>query len=494
MSVSTHTYLAMDFGASSGRAEIVRLTDGQITLEEIHRFENRPVRLNGRLYWDFPYLFGETLAALRICREQGIQIDSIGVDTWGVDFGLLDRAGRLVSNPVHYRDSRTEDIHLYSDSIVTRDKIFETTGCEPWAISSLFQLLAMQKENDPALDSAVHFLNMPDLFNYFLTGRRCSEKSIVSTGNLMTADGRWAIDLLKKFNLPNLFSELIEPGETVGYLQEAIQESTGLRGEIPVIAACGHDTAAVAAAVPAEAGGNDWAFISCGTWSILGALTDQPITQPDFLKAGFSNEYTLGGWFSCANITGLWIVQELRRQWNTAEVPCTFAQLEQEAKSSKYQGLIEVSDSRFMAPANMEETVREALIQNGEAVPKTRGDLVRCVYRSLAREYAAKLADLSQHTGRTFDRLYLVGGGAQSKLLCQFTADACGLTIDAGVDQCTALGNALTQAVALGHLADAEAARETVRNSFHLDRYRPDRPSSQEFTSQRINTPEGEYV
>ncbi|MCK5173207.1 MAG: rhamnulokinase [Planctomycetes bacterium] len=467
------TYLAIDLGAESGRGVIVTLEAGKVQMEEIHRFANRPVRIGDTLFWDFPFLFAETLATLRICADRDIGLDAIGIDTWGVDFGLLGPDDRLLSNPVHYRDSRTENIHDYSNPVMSRQDIFSATCCEPWTISSLFQLLAMQRDSSPILPVTQTFLNIPDLFNFFLTGVKASERSIVSTGSLLAPDGAWSREVIEKFSLPDIFKNLVEPGTVLGPLLPAIQQQTGL-SDIPVIATCGHDTSAVAAAVPADpAAGDNWTFLSCGTWSILGRLCPEPITTPKSFDNGFCNEYTLGGWFICRNILGLWLVQELKRKWDCPEDPWDYNRMTKEAADAESVAMVDVADTCLLAPADMETALTDLLGRLGQAKPESRGQLVRCVLESLALEYAYKLNVLDDVAGKKTEAVYMVGGGIANTLLCQLTANACGLTIHAGADQCTALGNALTQAVALGHLKDPQEIRTVMRNSFEMITYKP---------------------
>jgi rhamnulokinase len=439
-------------------------------MEEIHRFVNRPVRLGGTLYWDFPFLFAEIVAALKICAERNVELEAIGIDTWGVDFGLLGADDKLVGLPVHYRDGRTQGIHDYSDPIMGRQEIFTATSCEPWAISSLFQLLAMQRDKSPILEMAKTFLNVPDLINFFLTGKKASEKTIVSTANLMDPRGEWANDVIGRFKLPGIFGRLVEPGTVLGPLSEAIREQTGL-GEIPVVATCGHDTSAVAAAVPAA--GENWAFLSCGTWSILGRLLDEPITSEEAFKLGFCNEYTLDAWFICRNILGLWLVQELRRKWDRGADPWDYPRMTAEAAKAKSTGMFNVEDGTLMAPADMEQAQYDLLAAMKQPKPSSRGELIRCVLESLALEYAYRLRMIDKLTGRTTETLYMVGGGIANTLLCQLTADALQIPVYAGADQCTALGNALTAAVGMGVLKGPDEIREVMRNSFKLTCYEP---------------------
>ena len=464
-------FLAIDLGAESGRGELVRLADGKVSMEEVHRFPNRPVRLGGTLHWDFPFLFAEILTALRAAAAGGKRIEGIGVDTWGVDFGLLGSDGKLLGNPVGYRDSRTERIHEYSDPIMPRSEIFALTAYEPWAISSLFQLLAMQRDKSPLLAAAKTFLNMPDLFNYFLTGVKANDRSILNTSNLMGTDGLWAKSVIRQFKLPDMFGRLVEPGTILGPLSDGVRQEVGGLDGVPVIATCGHDTSAAVAALPGK--GQDWAFLSCGTWSILGCLIDKPVATPRCLQLGFTNEYTLGGWYLARNILGLWLVQQLRRKWDQGSQPWDYDRMTAEANKATGGLLVDAAADSFLAPADMEQALLDWLTKSGQSAPANRGELVRCVLESLALEYARRLDSIGELVGTRPKTLYIVGGGTANKLLCQLTANACGIPVYAGADQCTALGNALVQAVALGVLANRDEIHQVMRNSFTLAAYQP---------------------
>jgi len=466
-----HQFIGLDLGAESGRCIVVTLRDSKVEMQEIHRWPNRPVRLAGTLHWDVPFLFGEILEGLRRCAEAGIDAEGISVDTWGVDFGLLGKDGKLLGNPVHYRDSRTEGIHEYSDPIMSRDEIFALTAYEPWALSSLFQLLSMQRDGSPLLDIAETFLNIPDLLGYLLTGRKVSEMSIANTSNLMATDCTWAEDILDRFGLRRkMFADLVEPATVLGPLRPAIAEEVGL-GEVPVIATCGHDTSAALAAVPAE--GDDWAFISCGTWSVLGSLVDEPVATPRCLKLGFTNEYTIGGWYLARNISGLWLVQQLRKKWDRPEDPWDYVRMTAEAVAADSGALVDAADDSLVAPADMEEALLALIRASGQAEPTSRGQLVRCVLESLALEYSRRIDVLGELLGSRPSCVYMVGGGIHNKLLCQLTADACDLAVHAGADQCTAMGNALGQALALGILKDRQEIRQVMRKSFEVTTYQP---------------------
>ncbi len=464
-------FLALDLGAESGRGELVCLADGKVTMEEVHRWPNRPVRLGGTLHWDFPFLFAEVVAALRATAERGAKISGIGIDTWGVDFGLLGGDGQLLGNPVHYRDSRTENIHAYSDPIMSRDDIFALTAYEPWAISSLFQLLALQRAASPQLAAATTFLNMPDLFNYFLTGVKVNDRSILNTSNLMGTDRDWARPVIEAFKLPEMFGRIAEPGTVLGPLADQVRQEVGGLADVPVITAVGHDTSAAVAALPGK--GDDWAFLSCGTWSILGCLIDEPIATPRCLELGFTNEYTLGGWYLARNILGLWLVQELRRKWDSSADPWDYVRMTAEADRAAGGPLVDAADESLLAPGDMEQALLGWIDRSGQAAPDGRGQLVRCVLESLALEYARRMASIAELVGRSQQALYMVGGGTANKLLCQLTANACGIPVYAGADQCTALGNALVQAVALGILANRDEIHQVMRDSFELAEYLP---------------------
>jgi len=481
-----HLFLALDLGAESGRGELVTLREGKVLLEEIHRWPNRPVRMAGTLHWDFPFLYAECLAALRVCAERGLKLSGIGVDTWGVDFGLLDRDGRLLGLPVHYRDGRTDNIHDYSDPAMSRDEIYTLTALDPWQISTLFQLLALQRDHSPLLDAAETILQIPDLITYFLTGVKAVERSHVQTGNLIGTDCEWCWEIIDRFKLPRkLFGRLIGPAEVIGPLQAGVRDEVGL-GEVPVVAVCGHDTSSAVAAVPGE--GENWAYLSCGTWSILGKMLPEPVNDLACLRKGFTNELSYGTWYLAKNILGLWLVQQLRAKWNQSDDPWDYNRMTAEAEAAETDLLLNAVDDSLMAPADMEQALGDLLNRSGQKAPDRRGQLVRCVLESLALEYSVVLDDVGEVTGKRPDTVYMVGGGTHNKLLCQLTADACGLPVRAGVDQCTAIGNALGQALALGVLKSPDEIRQVVRNSFEVTTYQPQDPEVWQAKKARYRT------
>ncbi len=468
----THTFLSIDLGASSGRGIIVTLTAGKVAMEEIHRFENYKVQLGKTLHWDFLWLVHEITECLHICKRREVALDAIGIDTWGVDFGLLDADGELLASPVCYRDARTENIHEYSDPIMSQADIYAATACDPWPISTLMQLLAMKRDGSAQLENAASLLHIPDLFNYIFTGVKANELSNLTTGNMVDPEGQWATELAAAFSLPQrLFDgEIVAPPVILGPLSESIQKDTGL-GPVPVVCIAGHDTASVVASVPAE--GDEWAFLSCGTWSILGAVRDEPIADPACFAAGFTNEYTIDGWYLCHNISGLWLVNELHRLWNRQGEEWSFGRMTEEARAARSTGLIDVSDPMLTAPDDMEQALYAVMAKNGQPAPATRGELVRAVLESLAMEYARWLTALGGQTGTTYDTLYMVGGGIANTLLCEFTANACDVPVQAGVKECTALGNAMSQALAVGAVGSLAEVRRIMRESNEMHTYQP---------------------
>jgi rhamnulokinase len=470
--MSTHTFLAFDFGASSGRGILVTLADGRVSMEELHRFENFKVQIGDTLHWNVLWLQQQIVECLRLCAKRDVQLTAIGVDAWGVDFGLLDADGTLLGNPVCYRDLRTENIHEYTDRIVSQDDIFAQTACDPWPISTLMQLLAMKRDGSAQLTCAKHLLHIPDLFNYFLTGIMTHDLSNLTTGNMVDPDCQWAANLFHQFGLPGTLVEgdIIAPPVVLGALSESIQKETGL-GPVPVVCVAGHDTASVVAAIPAQ--GDNWAFISCGTWSILGAARDEPVTDPACLHAGFTNEYTIGGWYLCHNISGLWLINELQRHWSRQDASWDFVRMTNEARDAEAGGLIDVSDASLTAPENMEQALLAVLAKNNQPAPESLGQLVRSVLESLALEYAKRLKVLGTLAGEQYEKVYMVGGGIANTLLCELTANACGLPIDAGANECTAMGNALGQGLAVGAVESLADLRKIMRASVDIKTYMP---------------------
>ncbi|HID86690.1 MAG TPA: rhamnulokinase [Anaerolineae bacterium] len=477
--MATRKFLAIDLGASSGRA-VVGLFDGErLRLEEVHRFPNGPVRVLNSLHWDVLRLFEEVKGGLAKCvKTYGTDIASLGLDTWGVDFGLLDARDELLGNPYHYRDRRTDGMMEEAFRRVPREEIFERTGIQFMQLNSLYQLLAMAVQGSPMLDAAQTFLNMPDLFNFWLTGRKASEFTIATTTQCYDPRaGDWAWTMLERLGLPTrIFGEIVPPGTRLGPLHPAVAEETGA-GDVPVIATAGHDTAAAVAAVPAR--GHDYAYISSGTWSLMGVEVDEPLITPQSLAYNFTNEGGVEGTIRLLkNIMGLWLVQECRREWAQAGEELSWDDLTRmAAEAEPFGGLVDPDDSRFLPPGDMPKRIQSYCAETGQPVPQSKGAIVRCALESLALKYRWVLERLEEMLGRELPIIHIIGGGSKNWLLNQLTADATGRPVVAGPDEATSIGNILMQALALRHIASLEEGRELVRRSFEMTTYEPRDPA-----------------
>ena len=472
---ATKNYVALDLGAESGRAILGRLSDDRLTLEDVHRFPNGPVRVQDSLHWDVLRLWSEMRQGLAACAERADRdIAGIGVDTWGVDFGLVGRGDVLLGNPYHYRDSRTDGMLEEAFKRVPREEIFRQTGIQFMQINTLFQLVSMVANGSPLLDAAQTLLMMPDLFNFLLTGRKVSEFSIATTSQAYDPrKGEWAKPLFEKLGIPLvIMPEIIQPGTQVGPLLGWIAEETGL-GAVPVIAPPCHDTGSAVAAVPAE--GTDWAYISSGTWSLMGAELTEPIINDKSLEANFTNEGGFAGTFRfLKNIMGLWLVQESRRTWQRAGQDYSYDQLTQMARDAEpFVSIVDPDDPSFLSPGDMPANIRAYCERTGQPEPAGVGEVVRCALESLALKYRYTLANLEDILGRTIRVIHIVGGGTQNTLLNQFAADATGRQVVTGPVEATAIGNVLVQAIARAQVADITEARQIIRRSFDVNTYDP---------------------
>jgi rhamnulokinase len=490
---SNNVFLAVDMGASSGR-HVAGLFDGdQLKLEEIHRFDNGPVAVGDRLHWDLLHQWDNIQQGLRAAASQfGDRVRSVGVDTWGVDFGLLGRGDELLGNPVHYRDARTEGMIERATKIVPRDEIFAQSGLQFMRFNTLYQLLAMRLANSPVLEAAESLLMMPDLFHWLLTGVKANEYTDATTTQFYDPRRKsWATDLLERFELPSrILGDVIQPGTTLGSLRPTVAEATGLRN-VKVVAPGTHDTASAVMAVPAasKAGARpDWCYISSGTWSLMGVETAEPIVNEKCLALNFTNEGGVGGTTRVLkNICGLWMVQECRRQWNQAGANYTWEQLAREAASAPpLVSLVDVDDERFAAPGDMPETIRAYCRRTDQAAPDGVGPVIRCALESLALKYRQVLAWLEELVGGRIETIHIVGGGTQNRQLCQMAADACRRRFVAGPIEATAIGNVMMQAVAAGAVASIAEAREVIRRSFSVEEYLPQNPDPWDEAHQRF--------
>jgi rhamnulokinase len=480
--IKTAKFLACDLGAESGRAVIGHLDGDQLHLEELHRFPNGPVQVLGSLHWDVLHLWSEIKHGLGLAANAyGDGLVSIGLDTWGVDFGLLAADDTLLGNPYHYRDSRTDGIMEKAFEIVPRADIYGNTGIQFMQFNSLYQLLAMAQAASPALDAARTFLNMPDLLNFWLSGRKASEFTIATTSQCYDPRARdWARGLLDKLGIPShIFGEIVPPGTVLGPLHSSVVNETGCAA-IPVVASAAHDTASAVAAVPTT--GGDYIYLSSGTWSLMGVETTQPVITDRSLAYDFTNEGGVDGTFRfLKNIMGLWLVQECRREWSRAGETHSYDDLSRMAAATPAPasrkpgavGLVPLNDSRFLPPGNMTGRIQAFCHETGQTVPETKGEIIRCALESLALEYRWVAERLDEIVGRPLPAIHIFGGGSQNKLLNQFAADATGRTIIAGPVEATAIGNILVQALALGHVATLPEARGLVRRSFDVETYEP---------------------
>lgn len=470
-------FLAFDLGAESGRAIVGSLEEGRLTLEEIHRFPNEPVEVCGTLYWDVLALYRQVLEGMRSYVQRfGEAVQGIGVDTWGVDFGLLDEEGHLLQNPVHYRDRRTAGMVEAVTARLPADQLFQRTGMALLPIQTLCQLLSLRFRPHSLLDRAAALLMMPDLLGYFLTGvPRCERTIAVTTQLYNLRAAEWDDDLCAAFDLPrSLLPPLISAGTELGPLQAAVARRTGLKGA-RVLVPCTHDTAAAVAAVPGE--GEDWLFLSSGTWSILGALIDEPVTDERAWARGLCNELTLGRFFLCKNLMGLWLLQQVRQEWLRQGQAWSYSELlEQAARVPPGGPLVDVNHPSFLAPESMIGALAEFCRQTGQAPPQGPPETVRCILASLALAYRQAAEELAEVTGRRWRVLHVVGGGALNRPLCQMTADAVGIPVEAGPVQATAAGNVLGQALGAGLLSSSEEVRSVVRRSLERTLYRPGDP------------------
>ena len=459
--------LAIDLGASSGRGIVGSFDGEKITLRENHRFSNDPVFVNGRFTWDILRIFFEIKNSITKTVIDGDDVSSMGIDTWGVDYGLLDRNGRLMANPTHYRDTRTVGISDYVSRFVSAEEIYKVTGIQAIDFNTLNQLAAEGRDDPDMLARAEQMLFIPDLLNYFLTGKRATEYTIASTGMLLDAAKRdFAFELTDKLGIRrSLFAPIVQPGTDLGELLPQISGEVG-KNRIHVRTVASHDTASAVIAVPAQ--GEDFIYISSGTWSLMGMELPQPLINDATRAANFTNEGgALGTIRFLKNIMGLWIIQESRRQWKREGKDYSFAQMEAWAKeATPFRSLINPDDASFNTPGNMPEKIRDFCRRTNQPVPETVGEVVRCIYESLALKYRYTVETIQELRGKKATVINVVGGGTKDRFLSQMTADACGLDVTAGPEEATAIGNLMAQAMAAGEIASLSEARQVVANSF----------------------------
>jgi rhamnulokinase len=483
--MAAHNFLAFDIGAESGRAVLGSLGDGRLTLEERHRFPNPTGRVNGHLYWNLLSQWEELKTGLRKATEgQGggarASLSGIGVDTWGVDFGLVGADGDVVGYPFHYRDPRTDGVMERAFQRVSRQEIFEQTGVQFMQLNSLYQLIALRDSRPRLLDAAETLLFIPDLFNYLFTGERKAEFSIATTSQMYDPrKGTWAVDMLRRLDLPTpILPPIIPSGSVIGSLRRDVAEECNV-GRVPVLAPACHDTASAVAAVPAgREDGGDWCYISSGTWSLMGVELTEPVINEKSLRYNYTNEGGVGGTIRfLKNIMGLWLVQECRRQWVKEGHDHSYAELKEMAGRAKpFGAVIDPDHKPFLSPGDMPGKIERFCRDTKQRTPNTRGEFVRTCLEGLALTYRRTLEGLEDVLGRRIKRIHVVGGGSQNDLLNQMTADACEREVVAGPVEATAIGNILVQAMATRDIESLAAAREVVRASFEVKKYLPQQP------------------
>lgn len=463
---SVRSVLAFDFGASGGRAlrAVYDPASEALTTEEIHRFENVPVEVDGTLYWNFD----ELLTHIRTGLAKAGRVDSLSVDTWGVDFGLLDRDGKLIGSPVHYRDRRTEGVAAKVVETIGAETLYRRTGNQFLDLNTLFQLFALKRDRPDLYEKTAQILFMPDLFHYMLGGCAVSEVTIASTSQTLNPETRrWDKATCDALGLDvRKFVPVIDSGSVVG-------EIDGIK----IIAGAGHDTQCAVAAIPTDR--SDVAFLSCGTWSVLGTELSEPILTKESLLSDFSNEIGANGKINyLQNIIGLWLIQESRREWRRQGRNYSYSDLEAlAAEADPFRSFIDPGAPDFLPPGDMPGRIRDFCLRTNQALPETPGQVARCIYESLALRYRVALERMAKVTGKTFSALHLIGGGTQSKILCRLTADCCELPVIAGPVEATALGNILIQLTTLGAFPTIDAGRAVVGKAETIVRYEP-RPSS----------------
>ena len=470
--------LAFDFGASSGRAILATYDGDRIEMKEIHRFANDPVLVCGVFHWDVLRLFHEIKQGITRAVHAG-GFDAIGIDTWGVDFGLIDKKGRLINNPVHYRDTRTVGMMEEVFKTIPKEELYGRTGIQFAAFNTIFQLAYLQMNESEVLAQADKMLLMPDLFAYLLTGVVRAEYCEVSTTQCLDPKtGDWAYDLIDRLNIPRrLFPPIIDAGDTYGMLSDEICEELGAP-KVPVIAVATHDTGSAVVSVPSSE--KDFIFISCGTWSLFGTELAAPVINDTTFKFNLTNEGGFGRTTRfLKNIMGLWLIQESRRQWIREGFDVSYADLEREALACEpFKCFIDPDADDFVSPGNLPKRVQEYCRRTGQYVPQTRGEIMRCIYESLAMKYRYTFRAVREVTGLEYSSIHMIGGGTKDRLLCQMAADACNTHVIAGPIEATATGNIAVQLIALGEIKDLAEARKVIAASEQPKFYEPQQPGA----------------
>ncbi|MBQ9438138.1 MAG: rhamnulokinase [Lachnospiraceae bacterium] len=473
-------YLAIDIGASSGRHILGSVEEGKLLLEEVFRFDNKQKSIDGHDCWDMENLWNGIIGGLQACKEKGKIPASIGIDTWGVDYALLDGEGKLLGDAVAYRDHRTDGMDAEVEKLITPEELYSRTGIQKQIFNTIYQLVSLKKEHPDQLDKAENLLMIPDYFNYLLTGVKKQEYTNATTTNLVQAEkGEWDLELVRKLELPEkLFGELSMPGTVVGGLKPEIAQKVGFDAQ--VILPATHDTGSAYLAVPAK--DENAVYLSSGTWSLLGVENEKAITNEESRKQNFTNEG--GAWHRfryLKNIMGLWMIQSIRRELNgeayvegrTSKYAdgkkWGFPDLIEAARGAEdFPSIVNVDDQRFLSPESMIDAIKDACRETGQQVPESVGAIMQCVYASLSKCYAEAIGTLSGLTGKKYTSINIVGGGCQDMYLNEMTSKATGLPVFAGPVEGTAIGNLLVQMISGGEFKNLQEARASIKRSFDI--------------------------
>jgi len=468
-------YIAVDLGAESGRVMLGTIADKKLELAEIYRFANGPVQQSISLRWDFEKLFSEIKAGIATAiKAASLPVSGIAVDSWGVDFGLIGDDGKLLENPYHYRDARTNGMMEKSFKLMPQRQIYENSGIQFMQLNTIFQLFAAKSLDAKLLKKTKKLIFMADLVSYFLCGKSYAEYTLASTSQLMNMrTGKWSQEIFDKLSLPiDIMPQIVKPGTKVGKLKFDICEEFNCK-PIDVIATGSHDTACAVAAVPAE--GNNWAYLSSGTWSLIGIEARQAIINDDSFNGAFTNEGGVENTIRfLKNIMGLWLLQECRRDWEKNGCKLDYAEITKMAKAAKpFAAVIDCNNSEFLAPGDMPARINNHLKKSGQKPIEDKGQMARVILESLAVKYRDEMKTLEKITDRSIDTLYIVGGGSKNNLLNQFAADATGKTVITGPVEATAIGNILMQALATGTIENLAEARKLVCQSIICGKFSP---------------------
>ena len=487
--MTTRNFLAFDLGASSGRAILGTISKDKLNLMEIHRFDNQMVEINGSFYWNIFNLFGELKTGLKKCiHDFGIQPESLGVDTWGVDIALLDRNGMIVGLPFAYRDPRTDTAMEEVFKIVSKKELYRMTGIQFMQFNTLFQLHAYKRDRSPQLEITEDILFMPDALCYLFSGIKKNEFSIASTSQLLKP-GKLEYEqrLFDAINFDSsLMQELVLPGTILGTLKPEIQKETGSTA-IPVVAVAAHDTASAIASIPAT--GRNWAYISSGTWSLMGIESDHPLISEEIQRLNFTNEGGVGGTTRfLKNIMGLWLLQECRRSWSSEQIYSWPEMVDMSLKTQPFKCLIDPDAREFLNPGDMPTAIAAFCVKTGQSVPENHGEIIRTIFESLALKYRSTLDSIRAVSPVEIDKIHIIGGGANNELLCQYTSNATNLPVYAGPAEATAIGNIMLQAKALGIVSSLEEIRRMVFCSFETKIFTPQNADNWNIQYQRFKS------